>query len=66
KEVAQTSRTDDNSNILCLPGHHMELDEAKEIVHTWLNTNFAGEDRHNRRLKKIEQIENQEFCDHQD
>ncbi|MFH1405536.1 MAG: RpiB/LacA/LacB family sugar-phosphate isomerase, partial [Patescibacteria group bacterium] len=46
KEVAQTSRTDDNSNILCLPGHHMELDEAKEIVHTWLNTNFAGEDRH--------------------
>ncbi|MFC1788135.1 RpiB/LacA/LacB family sugar-phosphate isomerase [Patescibacteria group bacterium] len=61
KEAAETSRTDDNSNILCLPGRHLSLAEATEIVSIWLTTDFSGEDRHVRRLKKVEDIENQEF-----
>lgn len=55
--VAKTSRTDDDSNILCLPGRIMTADEAKKIVKSWLETPFSGADRHVRRLKKIQQIE---------
>lgn len=61
KEVAKTSRNDDNSNILCLPGRHLEPAEAEEIVRTWLDTDFSAEDRHVRRLKKLEEIEHHEF-----
>lgn len=60
-EAARTSRTDDNSNILCLPGRFVSPDEAKAIVDTWLETEFSGADRHVRRLKKVEDIERQEF-----
>lgn len=61
KDVAETSRTDDNANILCLPGRHMNANHAKEIVDMWLSTEFSGEDRHVRRLKKILEIETSEF-----
>lgn len=61
KDVAKTSREDDNANILCLPGRHINEKEAKAIVDTWLTTQFSGADRHVRRLKKVEEIEQQEF-----
>lgn len=55
--VAKTSRTDDNSNILCLPGRVLTADEARKIVKSWLATDFSGAERHLRRLKKMEEIE---------
>lgn len=61
KEIAKTSRTDDNANILCLPGRHLKKDEAIKIVDAWLSTEFSGAERHMRRLKKVSEIENQEF-----
>lgn len=61
QDVAKSAREDDNSNILCLPGRHLETDEAIKIVDTWLATEFSGADRHVRRLKKVEEIEKQEF-----
>lgn len=61
KEVAKTARTDDNSNILCLPGLHMKADEARSVVKTWLETPFSKEERHERRLGKLEDIENEEY-----
>lgn len=61
KEAAETSRTDDNSNILCLPGRFLSPKDAKTIVDAWLETPFSEADRHVRRLQKVEQIENQEF-----
>ncbi len=60
EDVARTSRTDDHSNVLCLPGRFLKPDEARAIVKTWLETPFSGEDRHVRRLKKLEEIESQE------
>ena len=60
-DVAKSAREDDNSNVLCLPGRHLNIKEAKTIVDMWLNTEFSGEDRHVRRLKKVQDIENQEF-----
>lgn len=61
KEVAKNAREDDNANILCLPGRHMELKEAKNVVDTWLDTEFSKAERHVRRLAKVKDIENQEF-----
>jgi ribose 5-phosphate isomerase B len=61
KDVAVTSRTDDDSNILCLPGRHLKPDQAREIVHHWLETPFSGEERHVRRLQKLEEIEGNEY-----
>lgn len=60
-EVAKTARSDDNTNILCLPGKFLNKKQAKSIVDTWLSTDFSGADRHIRRLKKVEEIERQEF-----
>jgi ribose 5-phosphate isomerase B len=60
-DVAKSAREDDNSNILCLPARHINKKTAKEIVETWLHTEFSKADRHIRRLKKVERIENQEF-----
>ena len=61
KDVAKSAREDDNSNVLCLPGRHIDLKAAKEVVDTWLGTDFSGEDRHVRRLEKVAKIENEEF-----
>lgn len=61
KDVAKSAREDDNSNILCLPGRHIDIEQAKDIVDEWLETEFSGAERHVRRLKKVEDIENQEF-----
>jgi len=62
EEEAKLARSDDNSNILCLPGNFMTLSQAKKVVDAWLNTEFSGAERHVRRLKKVEQIENEEFA----
>lgn len=61
KDVAKSAREDDNSNILCLPGRHLNKKESIQIVDTWLTTEFSGAARHVRRLKKVSDIENQEF-----
>ncbi len=61
KEMVKTTRADDDSNILCLPGRFLDKKQALVIVDMWLNTEFSGADRHVRRLQKVTDIENQEF-----
>ena len=48
---------DDDMNILCLGGRVTGNMAAKEFVQSFLNTNFTGEERHNRRLQKIKKLE---------
>ena len=50
------SKEHNNSNILSLGARFLNREEAKEAVKTWLKTTFKGEERHLRRLKKIEDI----------
>ena len=52
--AAETSRHDDDTNVLCLPGKSLTDEETKEIVKVWLKTKFAGEERFVRRIEKIE------------
>jgi glycine hydroxymethyltransferase len=51
---AKLSREHNCSNVLVLVGTDIDKDGALEIINTWLNTPFSGEERHTRRLKKVE------------
>lgn len=55
---AQHSRAHNDANILALSGDWLDEFQAKKILKTWLETEFTGEERHIRRLKKIEDFEN--------
>lgn len=55
--AAETMRTDDDTNILCLPAKALSEDHAMAIVKRWLGTGFSQEKRHERRLKKIQRLE---------
>ena len=55
-DVIKLSREHNNANVLSLGARFMSLDEAKAAVKLWLETPFLEEERHARRLKKIEQI----------
>jgi len=57
EQVAVTSRTDDDSNVLCLPARHLSQEEIIKITNLWLQTEFSKEDRHVRRLQKLSEIE---------
>jgi ribose 5-phosphate isomerase B len=57
EKVAVTSRTDDDSNILCLPARHLTEEQALHITDIWLQTAFGHDERHVRRLQKLADIE---------
>lgn len=48
---------DDDMNLICLGGWVTGIAIAKELVLTFLNAKFTGEERHIRRLRKIETYE---------
>lgn len=55
-EEARAARNDDDSNVLCLPAHLLNKEEALLITETWLNTPFAGAARFVRRLKQLDEL----------
>ena len=57
KEQIHAARNDDDINVLALASDFTSEEEAKEIVKTFLDTEFAGEERFNRRLKEVGEIE---------
>jgi len=59
-KTAKLSREHNNANVLSLSGWELPETKAKKIVKAWLETKFAG-GRHAKRLKKIEQIERENF-----
>jgi len=52
KEIASLARQHNDANILSLPARFISLEEAKEIVDTFLVTQFEG-GRHANRVNKI-------------
>ncbi len=56
--TAKMSRLHTDANVLVLGARIIGKEMAKEIVKTWLNTPFEG-DRHQRRISKIEALEEQ-------
>lgn len=53
-EHAQVSKEHNNSNVLALPADYVSKDGALQIVAAWLSAKFSEDERHIRRLQKIE------------
>lgn len=49
----------DDVNVLCMGARVIGPALAEDIVSTWVDARFSGEDRHVRRLEKIKQLEEQ-------
>lgn len=60
-ESAKHIRAHDDMNVVSIAADWIPPDSAREIVKAFLETEFSGEERHVRRLKKIEEIENKKF-----
>jgi ribose 5-phosphate isomerase B len=52
KEIAELARKHNNANIVCLPARFISLQNALDIIDTFLNTSFEG-GRHEGRVNKI-------------
>lgn len=52
KEIAELSRKHNNANMLCLPARFISLQNAFDIIDTFLKTSFEG-GRHEGRVNKI-------------
>ncbi len=55
--TALQAREHNNANIICLAGKVLDSETAKKIVRLWLEAEFTNEERHVRRLGKVEEIE---------
>ncbi len=53
-DIVVLSREHNDANILSLGARFVDEDEAKKAVHLWLETEFNGDERHARRIKKID------------
>ncbi len=53
-EIVTLSRQHNDANMLSLGARFLSADEAKDAVQLWLDTNFSEDDRHKRRISKID------------
>lgn len=54
---AHQSREHDDCNVLCLASRVVGIELALEIVRSFVAARFTGEERHRRRLAKVEAME---------
>lgn len=55
---AEMARVHNNANILCLGGRVVSFDTAEKLVDVFVNTPFSNDERHQRRIDMISDIEN--------
>jgi ribose 5-phosphate isomerase B len=55
--AARLSREHNDANVLCLGSRFIAPEYGAEIVETWLNTKFSGDERHQNRIRKIAELE---------
>ncbi len=53
-DILVSPRRHEDANILSLAARFITNDEAKEVVVRWLETPFSGEERHIRRIRKLD------------
>jgi ribose 5-phosphate isomerase B len=59
-DIARLAREHNNANVLSLPARFLDDDQAKEILKAWFAADFEG-GRHERRVEKISEAEDQDF-----
>ena len=55
-EIVNLSRTHNDANILSLGAKFVEKEEAVKAIDSWLSVDFSNEERHVRRIKKIDNM----------
>ncbi len=55
-EIVKLSREHNDANVLSLGARFLSEEEAKSVVKLWLETEFFGDERHKRRIEKIDNI----------
>ncbi len=53
-DIISLSRQDNDANVLSIGARFVSVDDAIEVVMRWLNTPFSNEERHIRRIAKID------------
>jgi ribose 5-phosphate isomerase B len=53
-EIVKLSREHNDANILSLGAGFLSEEEAKQVLTDWLNTSFSNEERHARRIAKLD------------
>jgi ribose 5-phosphate isomerase B len=54
KEIITLSRQHNDANILSIGARFVSVDDIVEIINLWLDTDFSQEERHKRRIDKID------------
>ena len=57
EEIVKRAKEEDDINILCLPADYLDKERAISLVELFLKTEFKGEEKYLRRIKKIEEYE---------
>jgi ribose 5-phosphate isomerase B len=57
KKTTILSRKHNNANVVVFGGRTISKCKAYKLLKLWLNTPFSNEERHQRRVKKISEIE---------
>lgn len=57
EEIIILTKEHNNSNILSIGASFVDEFSARAMIRLWLETDFSGDERHKRRLEKIESIE---------
>ena len=52
--TAEATRQHNNTNVLAMGGRIIDVEKAIKIVDIWLDTKFSNEERHVRRVNKID------------
>lgn len=53
-QTVEMSRKHNDANILCLGGRVLKQEDAKKMIDVFMSTKFENEERHVRRVQKIE------------
>jgi ribose 5-phosphate isomerase B len=54
-EIVRLSRLHNDANMLSLAARFLTVEDIKAVAKLWLDTEFAGEARHMRRIEKLDQ-----------
>jgi ribose 5-phosphate isomerase B len=53
-EIIRLSRLHNDANVLSLAARFVALSDMKNVIKLWLETPFSGDERHARRIKKLD------------
>lgn len=59
KHVLSLTRDHNDANVLSLGAHFLTKEDVQKSVLLWLTTKFSGDERHIRRIEKIEKYPNE-------